>query len=101
MVRALLDDYQLVLGKQVRDAVRALQGELRTTTSVAVAAHLRRLSERLDAAASAAKGARRTGDEVGDVEADLGSIATLRDRARALLDPPAEGVPARRLVPVA
>ena len=101
MVRALLDDYQLVLGKQVRDAVRALQGELRTTTSVAVAAHLRRLSERLDAAASAAKGARRTGDEVAGVEADLGSVATLRDRARALLDPPAEGVPARRLVPVA
>jgi hypothetical protein len=100
MVRALLDDYQLVLGKQVRDALRVLQSDLRTTTSAAVGSHLRQLSERLDAAASAAKGARRTADEVTDVEADLGSIATLRDRARALLDPSAGAAPARRLVPV-
>ncbi|MGR6963363.1 hypothetical protein ACU610_02735 [Geodermatophilus sp. URMC 61] len=101
MVRGFLDDYQLVLGKQVRDALRVLQSDLRTTTSAAVGTHLRQLSERLDAAASAAKGARRMADEVADVEAGLGSIATLRDRARALLDPSAEGAPARRLVPVA
>ena len=101
MVRAFLDDYQLVLGKQVRDALRVLQSDLRTSTSAVVSKHLRQLSERLDAAGSAARGARRTADEVADVEADLGSIATLRERAGALLDPPAGGAPARRLVPVA
>jgi hypothetical protein len=101
MVRAFLDDFQLVLGKQVRDALRMLQSDLRTSTSAVVSKHLRQLSERLDAAGSAARGARRTADEVADVEADLGSIATLRERAGALLDPPAGGAPARRLVPVA
>jgi hypothetical protein len=100
MVRALLDDHQLVLGKQVRDTVRVLQSDLRTATSAVVSKHLRQLSERLDAAGAAAKGARRSADEIAGVEADLGSITTLRDRARALLDPPGE-TPARRLVPVA
>ncbi|MGY1640509.1 hypothetical protein ACI782_05170 [Geodermatophilus sp. SYSU D00703] len=100
-VRALLDDHQLVLGKQVRDALRVLQSDLRTTTSAVVGRHLRSLSERLDAAGSAAKRARRAADEIAGVEADLGSIATLRDRARALLDAPAGGGSARRLVPVA
>jgi hypothetical protein len=90
-----------VLSKQVRDALRVLQSDLRATTSAVVGKHLRHLSERLDAAGSAAKGARRAADEIAGIEADLGSIATLRDRAHALLAPPAGGAPARRLVPVA
>jgi hypothetical protein len=101
MVRALLDDHQLVLGKQVRDTLRVLQSDLRTTTSAAVSTHLRSLSDRLDAAGAAVKGARRAADEITRIETDLGSIATLRDRACALLDAPAGGAPARRLVPVA
>ncbi|MGY1624013.1 hypothetical protein ACI789_17590 [Geodermatophilus sp. SYSU D00965] len=101
MVRALLDDHQLVLAKQVRDTQRVLQSRLKTATSAVVSTHLRSLSERLDAAGTAAKGARRAADEIAGVDADLGSIATLRDRARALLEPPAGEAPVRRLVPVA
>jgi len=101
MVRAFVDDYQLALGKQVRDRIRALQNDLRTSTSIAVNQRVRVLTDRLDAAGSAAEAASHSAEELADVDADLGSVAELRDRARRLLHPPGDTPPGRRLIPVA
>lgn len=101
MVRAFIDDYQLALGKQVRDGIRAMQNDLRTSTSLEVNQRARELTDRLEAAGSAVEAVRHTEDELADVDADLGSVAELRDRARRLLQPPAEGPSGRRLTPVA
>jgi hypothetical protein len=101
MVRAFLDDYQMALGKQVRDGIRALQNDLRTSTSIEVNHRGRELTDRLRAAGSAAEAASRTGHELADVDTDLGSVAELRGRARRLLHPPTETPPGRRLTTAA
>jgi hypothetical protein len=84
--RAVVDEFQIVLVKQLRDASRTAQTTLRRAAGAAVTAREKATTSRLE-------GVRRSVDELRDkgrairaVDNDLGSVADLRRRARRLAD---------------
>jgi hypothetical protein len=85
MVRATVDEFQLALLKQVRDASRTLQKDLRDATAATVEKTGTTLREELDALETAATSARRRATEVSNISDDLSVLADLRRRAQELL----------------
>jgi hypothetical protein len=87
VVRATVEQFQLALIKQTRDAVRVLQRDLRRAATAAVTRRISDLSATLDTARTAADTAGRASAELSDIGEDLNSVNELRDRARSLLHP--------------
>jgi hypothetical protein len=83
-VRGLTDEFQLVLTKQIRDAVRILQHELRRATAAAVTQLTPVLAEELDTVRASAETARRAPTELVAIAEDLDAVADLRERALGL-----------------
>ncbi|MFR9804763.1 hypothetical protein ACL02T_21125 [Pseudonocardia sp. RS010] len=84
--RAVVEEFQIVLVKQLRDASRTAQTTLRRAAGAAVTAREKATTTRLE-------GVRRSVDELRDanrairaVDDDLASVAELRGRARRLAD---------------
>ncbi len=82
------DDCLLTLGKQVRDALRVLQQELREATGAAVTRYDDLLNSRYQAAAAAAGAADHAATALSGIDADLECIRQLRAQGRDLLLPP-------------
>jgi hypothetical protein len=82
--RALIDEFQLALGKQLRDAARSLQQELRRVTAAEVARIGPALAAELATVRTSAETARRAPAELAAIDGDLGSVEELRERARRL-----------------
>jgi len=84
-VRIELDEFQLALGKQIRDAARTLQQELRHATTAAVGARFDALGEELDSLRGAEADATKGAAGLDDLDADLHAVIGLRDTARRML----------------
>jgi gas vesicle protein len=98
-VRGLTDEFQLVLTKQIRDAVRTVQHELRRVTAAAVAELTPALAEELDTVRASVETARRAPTELVAIAEDLDAVADLRERAlelRRLTDGEPGADPGRR-----
>jgi len=94
-VRLLVEEYQLVLAKQLRDGARELQQELRRVTTETVTRTGGALGGELEAAKANADIVRDASAELGNITEDLGNLNDLRARARALLGPlPVPAAPA-------
>jgi hypothetical protein len=93
-VRALVEEYQLALAKQLRDGARELQQELRRVTTESVTRIGGALGSELEAAKTNAEVVREASVELGDITEDLATLNELRARARALLGPPPVATPA-------
>ncbi|HEV7471177.1 MAG TPA: hypothetical protein VGO23_15540 [Pseudonocardia sp.] len=85
--RIVVDEFQLVLGKQVRDAVRGASTELRRNTLAALARRDEKTAGQLDSARRAAEGLGRVRADLKDIDDDLATLRSLRGRARALAGP--------------
>src|SRR3954468_9981437 len=75
-VRGRLDEFQMALGKQVRDALRSQQSALRAAATAAASARTYEVRAEMEAADRAAETADR-GVEVGDIETALLAAASL------------------------
>ncbi len=84
--RTYLDEVRFVVGKDARDTLRHLQRQLRDRFTERADELQRSSSEALDAAQAALRGdeRERTG-RLADVEAELGRLDTLAQRAQALV----------------
>jgi len=91
MLRGMMDEYQMAMSKQIRDATRLLQSDLRRAATNAVNTRAAEFTDRLDAAREAADTARNASSDLSDISDDLESVAELQARARRLLDGPPEG----------
>jgi len=94
VVRATVEQFQLALTKQIRDALRVLQRDLRRATTAAVTRRISDLTATLDTARTAADTAHRASAELSDIGDDLNSVKELRHRARSLLNPHPQQAPA-------
>jgi hypothetical protein len=83
-VRGLTDEFQVVLTKQIRDAVRTLQHELRRATAAAVTQLTPALAEELDTVRASVDTARRAPTELVAIAEDLDAVTDLRGRALEL-----------------
>jgi len=83
-VRSAADEFQLVLGKQIRDAVLALQHDLRRATTASLNELGSAIEKELDAVQGQVKIARRAPAELAAIVEDLESIAGLRIQALEL-----------------
>ncbi len=83
-LRRVLEEFQLVLIKQLRDASRAAQRDLRRSTAAVVGARSSALTEELDAARSAAEADRRAPTELAAIAGELRTFEQLRKRAAGL-----------------
>lgn len=101
MVRAMVEDFQLTLSKQLRDATRVLQQDLRRRTTDLVARHSVEVSEERDRVGLAAVAAGRAPDDLRDIDDDLAALAGIRTRAAALLRRDSPARPGRNLSSVA
>jgi hypothetical protein len=82
--RAVVDEFQIVLVKQLRDASRTAQTTLRRAAGAAVTAREKATTEQLEALRRSVDELRDTGRAIRAVDADLASVADLRRRARRL-----------------
>ncbi|MGD9989806.1 hypothetical protein [Pseudonocardia sp.] len=90
-MRGMIDEYQMAMSKQIRDATRLLQGDLRKAATTVVNTRASEFTDRLDAAREAADTARNASADLSDISDDLESVAELQARARRLIDTPPEG----------
>ncbi|MBN9112150.1 MAG: hypothetical protein J0I34_25610 [Pseudonocardia sp.] len=90
-LRGMIDEYQLAMSKQIRDATRLLQGDLRKAATTVVNTRASEFTDQLDAAREAADTARNASADLSDISDDLESVAELQARARRLIDSPPEG----------
>lgn len=91
MLRSMMDEYQMSMSKQIRDAARLLQHDLRRAATAVVNTRATEFTDQLDAAREAADSARNASSDLSDISDDLESVAELQGRARRLLDNPPEG----------
>jgi hypothetical protein len=84
--RAIVDEFQIVLVKQLRDASRTAQTALRRTAGAAVTAREKATTTRLEDVRRSVDELRDTGRAIGAVDNDLASVADLRRRARRLAE---------------
>lgn len=84
--RAMVDEFQIVLVKQLRDASRTAQTTLRRTAGAAVTAREKATTTRLEDVRRSVEELRETSRAIKAVDADLTSVADLRGRARRLAD---------------
>jgi hypothetical protein len=87
VVRATVEQFQLALIQQTRDALRVLQRDLRRATTAAVNKRTSDLTATLNTARTAAETAHRASAALSDIGDDLNSVNELRHRARSLLHP--------------
>ena len=90
-LRTTLEEFQLALGKQARDAARVLQQDLRRATADVVTGMGNGLTAELATARAAADTTRRVSTELAHITSDLEALAGLRKRASALLKPASAG----------
>ncbi|MGQ0483094.1 MAG: hypothetical protein ACT4O0_18960 [Pseudonocardia sp.] len=83
-LRRTVEEFQLVLIKQLRDASRAAQRDLRRSTAAVVGARSSALTEELDVARVAADADRRATTELAAIAGDLRTFEQLRRRATGL-----------------
>jgi hypothetical protein len=83
-LRGTGEEFQLALLKQVRDALRAVQHDLRRATTTAVAYRGQAISQELDVMRAAADSVRRAPAELAAIAKDLHSLADLHNQAVAL-----------------
>ena len=99
-VRRFVDDFNLQVGKDSRDAVRHVQRELRTAWSDRVGELQRSANEALSAAQQAVKGGESESGQRERLEDDLRTLSTLRARLddlaehRRRVEAPREPAPA-------
>lgn len=79
-MRGTADEFQLALAKQLRDAVRVLEHDVRRATAATVAQLVPSIAEELDTIRATAETARRAPAELAAIASDLDSVAELRDR---------------------
>lgn len=90
-LRGMIDEYQMAMSKQIRDATRLMQGDLRKAATAVVNTRASEFTDQLDAAREAADTARNASADLSDISDDLESVAELQARARRLIDTPPEG----------
>jgi hypothetical protein len=83
-VRGTVDEFQMALGKQVRDAARSANTRLRRDTTAAVARMEEAAAAQLASAKAAVDGLARLPADVADVDDDIATVRDLRRRADAL-----------------
>jgi hypothetical protein len=98
-VRGRVDEFSMALGKQVRDALRTHQFQLRAIAAELESRRVREARRALDEAEDAAGAVDAAGADLAAVEAELVATAELGERARCLLGGAAPS-PERRLHPV-
>ncbi|WP_433506886.1 hypothetical protein ACQP04_10645 [Pseudonocardia halophobica] len=84
--RAVVDEFQIVLVKQLRDASRTAQTTLRRAAGTAVTARERETTAQLEEVRRTVEELRDTSRAIKAVDADLTSVADLRARARRLAE---------------
>jgi hypothetical protein len=84
-VRSMVDEFQLTVGKQVRDAARSANAELRRAVTAALTRRDDELDARLGAALSAVEGLEKVAADLKDIDEDLATIDGLRRRAGTLM----------------
>jgi hypothetical protein len=83
-VRGMVDEFQMALGKQVRDAARAANTHLRRDTTAAFNRMEEDAAAQLTSAKAAVDGLARLPADVADVDDDIATVRDLRRRADAL-----------------
>ncbi|HTF50707.1 MAG TPA: hypothetical protein VK735_24970 [Pseudonocardia sp.] len=83
-IRSTADEFQLALAKQIRDAVLALQHDLRRATTASLNELGSAIEKELDTLQGQVKTARRAPAELAAIAEDLESIAGLRNQALEL-----------------
>ena len=100
-MRATVDEYQLAMSKQIRDAARFMQHDLRKSATAAVGERAAAMTAQLDEARESADRARTTSADLKDISDDLDSVDQLQQRAKRLMaapsgrndgEPPAERI---------
>jgi hypothetical protein len=84
-VRTMVDEFQLTVGKQARDAARSANGELRRAVTAALTRRDDELDARLGAALSAVEGLEKLAANLTDIDDDIATIDGLRRRADTLM----------------
>jgi hypothetical protein len=85
VLRATVEEYQLSMGKQIRDAARMLQHDLRRAGTAMATERSGAVTAELDAAREAVETVRAATANLTDIADDLDSVAQLQDRAQRLL----------------
>lgn len=80
----VVDEFQLVLTKQIRDAVRGASTDLRRNTHAALTRQDEKVAGQLDAARKAVEALGRVRADLKDIADDLVTLRSLRSRARSL-----------------
>jgi hypothetical protein len=83
-VRTMVDEFQMALGKQVRDAARSANAHLRRDTVAAVNRMEEEAAAQLASATAAVDELARLSADVADVDDDIATVRDLRRRADAL-----------------
>ncbi|MEU7812604.1 hypothetical protein [Pseudonocardia sp. NPDC049154] len=84
-VRTMVDEFQLTVGKQARDAARSANAELRRAITTALTRRDDELDRRLGAAVSAVEGLEKVAADLTDIDDDIATIDGLRRRAGTLM----------------
>jgi hypothetical protein len=83
-LRSTVEEFRLSLAKQLRDASRALQQELRREAGATAARMTAAIAAELETVRRAAETDRRSADELARIARDLTTLGELRRRAQAL-----------------
>jgi hypothetical protein len=86
VVRSIVGEFGVALGRQTRNAVGGLHQELRRATAASVVARFAAVAEELDAIQGAAETAARGPAELAAISEDLDALTDLRGRAARLLE---------------
>ncbi|WP_433505696.1 hypothetical protein ACQP04_03890 [Pseudonocardia halophobica] len=84
-VRTMIDEFQLTVGKQARDAARSANAELRRAVTAALTRRDDELDSRLGSALSAVEGLEKVAADLTDIDDDIATIDGLRRRAGTLM----------------
>jgi hypothetical protein len=86
VVRSIVGEFGVALGRQAHNAVGGLHQELRRATAASVVARFAAVAEELDAIQGAAETAARGPAELAAISEDLDTLTDLRGRAARLLE---------------
>ena len=86
VVRSIVGEFGVALGRQTHNAVGGLHQELRRATAASVVARFAAVAEELDAIQGAAETAARGPAELAAISEDLDALTDLRGRAARLLE---------------
>jgi hypothetical protein len=86
VVRSIVGEFGVALGRQAHSAVGGLHQELRRATAASVVARFAAVAEELDAIQGAAETAARGPAELAAISDDLDTLTELRGRAARLLE---------------